>query len=114
MNLRKPWRIRGSRLAELVHRSSHRKEGYYKDWLGCQIPYCRPNGNRTGVPPDERCKGYVTEAASIIADYPLPIDNVVRVQADTNTEFEASQRVPERVGFRKEGIIRRHFFTRGK
>jgi RimJ/RimL family protein N-acetyltransferase len=50
----------------------------------------------------------------MIADYPFPIDNIVRVQADTNTEFEASQRVPERVGFRKEGIIRRHFFTRGK
>jgi len=67
-----------------------------------------------GVVPDERCKGYATEAASIIVDYLFLADNVVRVQADTSTENKASQRVLEKVGFQKEGIIRKHFFSTGK
>jgi RimJ/RimL family protein N-acetyltransferase len=67
-----------------------------------------------GVVPDERCKGYATEATSIIVDYLFLTNNIVRVQADTSTENKASQRVLEKVGFQKEGIIRRHFFSTGK
>lgn len=67
-----------------------------------------------GVVPDERCKGYATEAASVIVDYLFLTNNIVRVQADTSTENKASQRVLEKVGFKKEGIIRRHFFSTGK
>ena len=67
-----------------------------------------------GVVPDERCKGYATEAASIIVDYLFLAINIVRIQADTSTENKASQRVLEKVGFQKEGIIRKHFFSTGK
>jgi len=67
-----------------------------------------------GVVPDERCKGYATEAATIIVDYLFLTNNIVRVQADTSTENKASQRFLEKVGFQKEGIIRRHFFSTGK
>ncbi len=67
-----------------------------------------------GVVPDERCKGYATEATNIIIDYLFLTNNIVRVQADTSTENKASQRVLEKVGFQKEGTIRRHFFSTGK
>ncbi len=67
-----------------------------------------------GVVPDERCKGHATEATSIIVDYLFLTNSIVRVQADTGTENKASQRVLEKVGFKKEGTIRRHFFSTGK
>ena len=67
-----------------------------------------------GVVPDERHKGYATEAATMIVDYLFLVDNIVRVQADTSTENKASQRVLEKVDFQKEGMIRRHFFSTGK
>ncbi|MCW4052054.1 MAG: GNAT family N-acetyltransferase [Candidatus Bathyarchaeota archaeon] len=75
-------------------------------------------GNQTtvgfGVVPDERCKGYATEATNIIVDYLFLTSNIVRVQADTSTENKASQKALEKVGFQKEGTIRRHFFSSGK
>ena len=67
-----------------------------------------------GVVPNERGEGYATEAANIIVDYLFLTKNIVRIQADTSTENKASQRVLEKVGFQKEGIIRRHFFSSGK
>ena len=38
---------------------------------------------------------------------------IVRVQAETHPANAASQRVLEKAGFRKEGIIRQSFFSRG-
>jgi len=61
-----------------------------------------------------RGKGYATEAATIIVDYLFLTKNIVRIQADTSTVNLASQRVLEKVGFRKEGIVRNHFFSSGK
>jgi ribosomal-protein-alanine N-acetyltransferase len=67
-----------------------------------------------GVVPAERGKGYATETATIIVDYLFLSKDIVRVQADTSTENSASQRVLEKVGFQKEGIIRKHYFSSGK
>ena len=67
-----------------------------------------------GVTPDERCKGYATEATSIIIDYLFLTNDIVRIQADTGTNNKASQRVLEKAGFCKEGTIRKHFFSTGK
>ena len=75
-------------------------------------------GERTtigyGVILKERCKGYATEAATIIVDYLFLTKNVVCIQADTSTLNIASQRVLEKVGFRKDGVIRKDFFSSGK
>lgn len=75
-------------------------------------------GNRItigyGVVPNERGKGYATQAATIIADYLFLTNDIVRIQADTDTENLASQEVLEKVGFKKEGVIRKHFFSSGK
>jgi len=67
-----------------------------------------------GVVPDQRRKGYATEAATIIVDYLFLTDDIVRIQADTSTDNVASQKVLENTGFQKEGIIRKHFFSSGK
>ena len=63
----------------------------------------------------ERWKGYATEAIQIIVDYLfLTKESIVRIQAITSTKNKAFQRVLEKVGFRKEGTLRKALFVRGK
>ena len=64
--------------------------------------------------PDERDKGYCTEAVKIIVDYLFLSKNIVRIQAETNPRNIASQRVVEKAGFKREGMIRKSIFVRGK
>jgi len=64
--------------------------------------------------PSERNKGYCTEAVQIIVDYLFLSKNLVRIQAETNPRNIASQRVLEKAGFTKEGLVRRSNFIRGK
>jgi RimJ/RimL family protein N-acetyltransferase len=64
--------------------------------------------------PDERGKGYCTEAVQIMVDYLFMSRNIVRVQANTSIRNKASQRVLEKSGFTKEGIIRKSAFIRGE
>jgi len=64
--------------------------------------------------PDERGKGYGTEALEIMVDYLFLSKNMMRIQVQTDVRNVASQRVSEKVGFRKEGILRRNFFMRGE
>jgi RimJ/RimL family protein N-acetyltransferase len=61
----------------------------------------------------ERGKGYGSEAVQIMVDYLFLHKNIVRVQAETHTANIASQRVLEKAGFTKEGVIRKSFFSRG-
>jgi len=63
--------------------------------------------------PDERGKGYGSEAVQIMADYLFLTKNAVRIQAGTHPENIASQTVLKKAGFKKEGIIRKSFFSRG-
>jgi RimJ/RimL family protein N-acetyltransferase len=63
--------------------------------------------------PGERGKGYGSEAVQIMVDYLFLHKNIVRIQAMTHTANIASQRVLEKAGFKKEGIIRKTLFTRG-
>ena len=63
--------------------------------------------------PSERGKGYGSEAIRIMVDYLFLSKNIVRIQAETHPQNIASQRVLEKAGFRKEGIIRQSFFSRG-
>lgn len=61
--------------------------------------------------PEERGKGYGTEAVWILADYLFLAKDVPRVQAVTSVENKASQRVLEKSGFKREGIIRKGLWT---
>ena len=63
--------------------------------------------------PDERRKGYGSEAVRIMIDYLFLAKNLVRIQAETHPENIASQKVLEKAGFTKEGNIRKSFFSRG-
>jgi RimJ/RimL family protein N-acetyltransferase len=64
--------------------------------------------------PDERGKGYGTEALQIMVDYLFLAKDAVRIQAQTDQRNVASQRVLEKAGFKKEGTLRKNFFIRGE
>jgi len=63
--------------------------------------------------PKERGKGYCTEAVMIMVDYLFLSKDLSCIQAMTDVRNLASQKVLEKVGFQKEGIIRKRFFIRG-
>jgi RimJ/RimL family protein N-acetyltransferase len=63
--------------------------------------------------PAERGKGYGSEAVQIMVDYLFLHKNIVRIQAETHTANMASQRVLEKAGFKREGTLRKAFFSRG-
>ena len=63
--------------------------------------------------PNERKKGYGSEAVKIIVDYLFLSKELVRVQAITGVDNFASHRVLEKAGFTKEGMIRKSAFIRG-
>ena len=64
--------------------------------------------------PDERGKGYGTEALEIMVDYLFLSKEVTRIQAETDLRNLASQKILEKVGFNKEWILRKNFFLRGE
>ena len=64
--------------------------------------------------PNERGKGYGTEAVKIVVDYLFLARPIVRIQVITDTRNLASQRLLETAGFEREGIIRKDIFIRGE
>jgi ribosomal-protein-alanine N-acetyltransferase len=67
-----------------------------------------------GLIPSERSKGYCAEAIKIVVDYMFLSKEIVRIQAQTDVRNIASQKVLEKVGFKKEGIVRKLVFIRGE
>ena len=67
-----------------------------------------------GIVTKERRKGYCTEAVKIMVDYLFLSKKIIRIQAHTDIRNRASERVLEKSGFKKEGIIRKLSFIRGK
>jgi RimJ/RimL family protein N-acetyltransferase len=78
----------------------------------------RPEGNAQTINyvvlPSERGKGYCSEAVMIMVDYLFLSKDIVRIQAYTDQMNVASQKILEKVGFKKEGIIRKCFFVKGE
>ena len=64
--------------------------------------------------PSERGKGYCTEAVKLMVDYLFLSKETVCIQALTDIRNIDSQKVLRRVGFQREGTIRKRFFSRGK
>jgi len=64
--------------------------------------------------PNERGKGYCTEAVEIMLDYLFLSRETMRIQACTDTRNLASQKVLEKAGFKKEGTMRKYLFIRGQ
>jgi ribosomal-protein-alanine N-acetyltransferase len=63
--------------------------------------------------PSERGKGYGTEAIQLMVDHLFLKKNVVRIQVTTDVRNVASQKALEKVGFVKEGIMRKYFYAKG-
>jgi len=64
--------------------------------------------------PNERGKSYGTEATQLMVDYLFLSKDVTRIQAHTLAENMVSQKVLQKAGFKKEGIIRKSVFSRGE
>jgi ribosomal-protein-alanine N-acetyltransferase len=64
--------------------------------------------------PSERRKGYCSEAAQIMVDYLFLSKDIVRIQAHTNVRNVGSQKILEKTGFKKEGVVRKSNFVRGE
>jgi len=63
--------------------------------------------------PSERGKGYCTEAVQIVVDYLFMSKDIIRIQATTHVENVASQKILEKAGFQREGVIRKGLFAWG-
>jgi RimJ/RimL family protein N-acetyltransferase len=57
--------------------------------------------------PEERRKGYASDAVQIMVDYLFLSKNIVRMQAETNPENKASIKVLQKAGFRQEAVLRK-------
>ena len=66
------------------------------------------------IVPNERGKGYVSEAIEIMVDYVFLSRDVARIQAKADPENMASWKALEKAGFKKEGVLRKTFYYRGK
>jgi ribosomal-protein-alanine N-acetyltransferase len=64
--------------------------------------------------PNERRRGYCSEAVTIMVDYLFLSRDVLRVQAATDVRNLGSQKVLEKAGFKKEGAVRKMLFIRGE
>jgi len=64
--------------------------------------------------PNERRKGYGTEAVKIMVDYLFLSNAIVRIQAHVDPRNKASQKVLEKAGFTREGLVRKSAFIRGE
>ncbi len=64
--------------------------------------------------PEDRGKGFMTEAVGLFVAYLFAAEQIERVQALAHPENVGSRRVLERCGFLFEGILRRAHFNRGE
>jgi RimJ/RimL family protein N-acetyltransferase len=65
------------------------------------------------IKPNERRKGYTTEAAGLLVNYLFTTQNIERIESVTDTANLPSQRVLEKNGFRREGKLRKRFYRDG-
>jgi RimJ/RimL family protein N-acetyltransferase len=63
---------------------------------------------------DARGKGYSTEAVQLLVDYLFRGYPAERIAGFTDDQNEPAQRVMERAGFRREGVLRRAMFRDGQ
>ncbi len=66
------------------------------------------------IVPNERSKGYVSEAIKIMVDHLFLSRDIVRIQAKADPENLASWKALEKAGFKREGVLRKTFYCRGE
>jgi RimJ/RimL family protein N-acetyltransferase len=77
-------------------------------------PYAKMMEIGYALVPGERGKGYCTEATQLMVDYLFLSKDIARIQATTHVGNTASQKVLEKVGFKREGTLRKAFQSRGE
>jgi ribosomal-protein-alanine N-acetyltransferase len=77
-------------------------------------PACRLLEVGYSYVPSERGKGYGTEALKIMVDFLFLTKDATRIQAQTDPRNLASHKILEKVGFKKEGVLRKSIFIRGE
>lgn len=63
---------------------------------------------------EHRGRGIGTEAQRLLVDYLFATTTAHRLEAGTEVDNVAEQRALERVGFRREGVLRGLFFRAGQ
>jgi [ribosomal protein S5]-alanine N-acetyltransferase len=89
------------------------KVGYIAFWPSREGDYGITIGYGLGEV-DQRSKGFTTEAVKLLVNYLFSSMNIERIAADADVENFGSQKVLERNGFKKEGILRKHGFVKGE
>ena len=71
---------------------------------------------RVGIQLDENCRGQRvgSRAFALLRDYLLENFPLVRLEADTDVDNIAAQKMLERCGFRAEGVLRKSRFPHGR
>lgn len=64
--------------------------------------------------PDYAGKGYMTEANKAVVDYGLDNMGLNRVQAKAEVDNIGSQKVLEKIGMAKEGVLKRYIYQKGR
>ncbi|WP_267640760.1 GNAT family N-acetyltransferase [Haloarchaeobius amylolyticus] len=65
------------------------------------------------VVPEHQGEGYATEMVDLVVEYAFDELRLHKVTADTLAANEASQRVLEKLGFDREGVLREHEYIDG-
>lgn len=63
---------------------------------------------------EHRGKGYATEAVRLLTSYLFARERIERLQLNIHPDNLASQRVAEKSGYTREGLMRKCWFNRGR
>ena len=89
-----------------------------KDGMKIGQIICSPKDHHYSVGyrivPNERNKGYCTEAVKIVVDHLFLSTNIVRVESEASPKNVASIKVLEKAGFTREGLIRKSVYINGE
>ena len=97
----------------IIEKKDGSKIGFF--WLFNMLaPYMKMQEIGYALVPSERGKGYCTEATQLMVDYLFLSKDIARIQATTHTKNVASQKVLEKVGFKREGTLRKLALVRGE
>jgi len=97
----------------IIEKKDGSKIGYVSHY-NMLHPSAKPLEIGYALVPSERGKGYCSEAVKIMVDYLFLSKDVVRIQAHVDVRNVASQKVVEKAGFKREGVLRKTAFVRGE
>jgi RimJ/RimL family protein N-acetyltransferase len=104
--------LKGAHNFIIEDRTDNRKMGFIS-YYSVRSDYLNLYEIGYRMKPSERRKGYTTEAVGLLVGLLFTKKGIERIEAVTDTENLPSQRVLEKNGFRREGVLRRRFYLNG-